>query len=905
MKNFDNEIKIIDKTIVDNINLLTSENYGLISKNVLSQLRNFVEAISCKIYISEQTHDYNKDRYATIKAANAYVKTKGNLSFLSKFHNLLQKSVSHYTFNDDYSERFILKYYRYLVEIKKFLYEHYKINVLENINDLIQNTDTEINSYYQEIAKVIDENYCYELADEYKDRYYIHKVKPFIVGNKIYYEVIFSSTNVNNNKFDRLIGFTDREIFSNYAVKLKIYKTTINILDSKLPILLIKDYDISIRQCEIRNFIKLFGITVNYSTSSKEYFNLMKFLKQEKVSLDILVKSDDRYYNYIKTKIISDLSSHSFFDVLDKCREISASGKPGKNILEYLLYRMNNKIIKAQTSKESNTNLSGLYLEKGSIPFEKMPYCTSLRKHNPPIYDLLDCIEITGKEYELFVRCVKNIIEKKGSLFVPLKELEVYGDVDTNINKYNKNLYFTHNNRKLMKYKNYVYINEYVQDAIKIMDIIDTLSSEGIGQYTNSIKSWLTDNPFKIDDDKKIEILYNMFSETKIAVIHGAAGTGKSTLIDYVSQFWSDKNRLYLTNTHTALDNLKEKIKLHNSNYSTIASVLSKLKNTEVSCDILIIDECSTVSNTDVRKILENVQYELVILVGDSYQIESIGFGNWFEFIKGYIKKEAYFELENHFRTNDKFLKECWKRVRNCEDSILELLVQNEYVSSLDSSIFTYNENEIILCLNYDGLYGINNINRYLQSNNFNPEFNIGVNTYKVGDPVLFNDSNIFTPLIHNNTKGKIASIKDYGNELEFSIELDFSINSLDAKGYNFTLKENNINNNSIISFKVSKYKDSDSDNDTILVPFQIAYAISIHKSQGLEFDSVKIVITNNATEKITHSIFYTAITRAKQKLKIYWSKETENIVLESFKNKKINSDMDLLLSKRKEDKDF
>ena len=64
------------------------------------------------------------------------------------------------------------------------------------------------------------------------------------------------------------------------------------------------------------------------------------------------------------------------------------------------------------------------------------------------------------------------------------------------------------------------------------------------------------------------------------------------------------------------------------------------------------------------------------------------------------------------------------------------------------------------------------------------------------------------------------------------------------------------------------------------IVPFQLAYAVSIHKAQGLEYQSVKVVIPSNNTERITHGIFYTAITRAKEKLKIFWSAETmQNIV--------------------------
>ena len=39
---------------------------------------------------------------------------------------------------------------------------------------------------------------------------------------------------------------------------------------------------------------------------------------------------------------------------------------------------------------------------------------------------------------------------------------------------------------------------------------------------------------------------------------------------------------------------------------------------------------------------------------------------------------------------------------------------------------------------------------------------------------------------------------------------------------------------------------------------------MSIHKAQGLEFDSVKIVITKEADELITKNIFYTVVTRAK-----------------------------------------
>ena len=67
------------------------------------------------------------------------------------------------------------------------------------------------------------------------------------------------------------------------------------------------------------------------------------------------------------------------------------------------------------------------------------------------------------------------------------------------------------------------------------------------------------------------------------------------------------------------------------------------------------------------------------------------------------------------------------------------------------------------------------------------------------------------------------------------------------------------------------------------IVPFQIAYAASIHKAQGLEYKSVKIVIPSYNAEKISHSIFYTAITRATERLKIYWSAETMEKIVGGF----------------------
>lgn len=120
----------------------------------------------------------------------------------------------------------------------------------------------------------------------------------------------------------------------------------------------------------------------------------------------------------------------------------------------------------------------------------------------------------------------------------------------------------------------------------------------------------------------------------------------------------------------------------------------------------------------------------------------------------------------------------------------------------------------------------------------------------------------------------------------------------IDAREHEFELIGESEAGKSIITFSVNKYRstdEDDTDNDSTVVPFQVAYAVSIHKAQGLEYDSVKIVIINEIEERITHSIFYTAITRTKNKLKIYWSPETEQSVLGRLRIKEFGKDAFLL----------
>jgi len=898
--NIDDQILTIDTVICSRIDRLDSFGRGDISQDILAQLRNFIEHIMLKIFANKR--DINDD-YKNIQVAISFVKTRGQLKFLWKFHDFLQKAASHYTLDPENSERLMLKYYEYLLKIKDFLKNKYSLNVLGNLDKFPLNTDNDLQEYYEKISAKLTNRDIINDIDKSKDgKYYIHKIKPFFVNHNVYYEVTFIPAIDRTSKFERIIAFTSLDIPKNYAVKLWVVSDNIQIVNKTMPIFIIVNWEVSIRPCEIEKLALIFGDKLNSYGDSAEYRGVMKFLTKTGFNLVELLRFEDDYYQKKRTQILTACKAKvsRLFDLFSKCREIIKGNRPGCNVLRYLLYHLDNDIIKKQFG-ESNTKLSDLHLSYGCIPFEEMPFCTSLLNHNPKYEDLIDCIDSTEREHEIFARFIHNNAEKKGQLYTHVKELIRFDDVDKLVKNFNSKLYRKHQSRNIEKCNDYFYICGYEDDTIEIIKKLIELSRNGIENYSSWVSDWFTSGVYNIDCDEKRTALQQMFVTSSVALIYGSAGTGKSTLINHISNLFHMQSKLYLANTNPAIDNLRRRVSASNCEFMTIAKFLNK-KDINTEYNLLIIDECSTTNNSDMKDILSKTKFDLLVLVGDIYQIEAIRFGNWFGVAREFIPETSVCELIKPYRSNNQNLLELWRKVRNMNDTIIEHITKQGYSTKLDGSIFSPAENdEIILCLNYDGLYGINNINRFLQEANQNCAEQWGLQIYKVGDPVLFNESERFAPVIYNNMKGRILAIALLENKIQFDIEIYKVINGLDARRCGFNLLENSVAGHSVIRFCVSKYENTDEDDEVSLsavVPFQVAYAVSIHKAQGLEYNSVKIVITEEIEERITHSIFYTAITRAREKLKIYWTPEVEKKVLSNIKPRDIKRDVALLKSK-------
>lgn len=885
------QIQSADEAICRNIESLANQR-ALLSQNVLAQLRNLVEGVAVRLHTGSPDAEFD---YAAVDPGLAFVKSNGKLNFLGRFHKLIQQSASHYTLDGDASERLMLKYYEYLCRIRSLLQDRCGLAVLRNLEDFPVDLDPSLREYHEKIATRIDLARL-SPSDNPRDRYYIHKTRPFFIFGRIYYEATLYRAVNKVSKFDRIIAFTDIDMTDKYAAMLMLRWDSIEVLGQTMPITIISEWEVSIRPCEFDNFARLFGFATKVRASSQEYRYLMDRLTVGSGSLlDLLDLSDEKYVRVRADATVGN-ALPLIFPVLDTARRIVRSSAPSHNVVRYLMLRMQNQILKSQYNRDSCDLLSGLRLPYGCIPFDTMPFCTSLSSHNPRYWDLVESLDTNGRVHELLARRVKNNVERHGNLYTPVADLEGFGDVDVLISTYNTKLYYKHTERQLLLNRGHVFVRGYENETVFIVEQLQGYASTRIEGFSQAVEHWLDVTPRSIDDPIKKNALKQLFSQSRVALIYGAAGTGKSTMVDHIAHYFNDKEKLFLAHTNPAIDNLKRKVTAQNSEFRTISSQIGK-RASATEYDLLVIDECSTVSNADLIKVLEKTSFRLLVLVGDVYQIESIQFGNWFEIIRSFIPSTSVFELTTPFRTKNDSLLGFWNKVRAIEDDLTEVMARNGYCSVLDKTLFEpQGLDEIILCLNYDGLYGINNINRFLQTSNPGAATTWRVSTYKIGDPVLFHETERFRPVIYNNLKGRIVGIDSVRGRIQFDIELDRPLSEFDVDNDELEWIEG-----STVRFSVYDSNASDEDDDSLntTVPFQVAYAVSIHKAQGLEYDSVKIVITDANEDDITHSIFYTAITRARERLQIFWTPETQQNVLARISLSANTKDVAILAARR------
>lgn len=222
-----------------------------------------IDNVICRHLDEIENNFYANGREIPITAENIakateFAQINSELYTLYKFHNYLEVVTTQYTLDEDGSERLMLKYYQYLLEAKNLIWNYFGIEVLHNIDKFPLHLDDTLQEYYKKISEKI-ERHPVSLHSDSKDKYYIQKIKPLFVNRHIYYEITFTPIDdrKNKSKSNRVIAFTKLPIKSNYASKFHLIHETIEILGKTMPIIIIDGWEVSIRDCEFQNFIKL------------------------------------------------------------------------------------------------------------------------------------------------------------------------------------------------------------------------------------------------------------------------------------------------------------------------------------------------------------------------------------------------------------------------------------------------------------------------------------------------------------------------------------------------------------------------------------------------------------------------------------------------------------------------
>ena len=567
----------------------------------------------------------------------------------------------------------------------------------------------------------------------------------------------------------------------------------------------------------------------------------------------------------------------------------------GKNVVRYLLINLREKSLIDVMPNRFTKMLAGspLYLASGCRPFERNPLLANLPHSKTAEVSITKTLSASGTEkinILLPYLRIRNAINKSGELYFKASEIAS----DKSINDYNEYLVEWEQDQgySIVNDSGLVTISACETITLKILQRLLDFTQAGIKGQKELNARFIKDHSAlfeKVDVSKQKAIKY-AFVNSRILLIYGAAGTGKTTLINYISSLMPKSKKLFLTKTHAAIQHLQRRINNpgSDSDFICIDSFTRRVNLPDY--DIIFVDECSTIDNRTMLNFISKISSDsLLVLAGDINQIESIDFGNWFYYAKDIITTQgANIELLDTWRTQEENLLSLWEEVRNNDVRITEkLVIDGPFSKEIGSDIFTSDvKDEVVLCLNYDGKFGLNNINSYFQNANPNGEAIIWQSwRFKKGDKILFNDNSRFTYL-YNNLKGIITDIEKTDDQIAFTIDVETIITEQQCKSdqieYIDTIGERTRIKLIVYAFDEDEIENEEDAKKTI-IPFQLAYAVSIHKAQGLEYDSVKVIIPSVNSEKITKGVFYTAITRTKKKLTIYWSSETMEAIISGF----------------------
>lgn len=475
---------------------------------------------------------------------------------------------------------------------------------------------------------------------------------------------------------------------------------------------------------------------------------------------------------------------------------------------------------------------------------------------------------------------MKNLIYSNGDTYLEygdiIKNVELYLKTELNTSYFDDCLFELEKDNKIIKYNEHYYLSsiwkseDYVANKIVKLSLMEPKNYPKLDNKLLNLEKELN----IVYNDKQKEAIKKALTNS-ISIITGGPGTGKTTIIKAIVELYTELNKLSYENAMKEIALLaptgrasKRMTESTNLQASTIHRFLKWNKETnkfavdEFNPDkskFIIIDEMSMLDISLLDSLFKGLTNNIqVVLVGDYNQLPSVGPG---QVLKDLIESEVidtvhldllYRQDENSYintlaieiKNND--LAETFMETKSdytfleCSSSMIKESLKKICKQIIDKG-YDYKKLQLMAPM-YHGENGIDNLNKELQ-NIFNPSSN-DKDELVVGD-VIFRENDKILQLVNmpeeNVFNGDIGIIKRivYSNiskskKNEIHVDFDGNIVKYTPKDFN---------------------------------KFKHGYIISIHKSQGSEFDIVVLPVCNNYRRMLYRKLIYTAVTRAKRKL--------------------------------------
>lgn len=497
-----------------------------------------------------------------------------------------------------------------------------------------------------------------------------------------------------------------------------------------------------------------------------------------------------------------------------------------------------------------------------------------------------------NKSTEFGHTCIEmDILLEYASKILEVPETEITNGI-TRLT-FDKKIYVQKINEKEFVFRSSYYLAE---DNIAKNIVSHSLTHIENKDYSKQIEKTSKKNSLVLSEEqiKAISTCLN----NSISIITGGPGTGKTTIIKCIIDILEDLKKEYVLCAPTGraskrikettgkeaktIHRLLEIAKVDDRDLDAMYEIEVKV----IEADVVIIDEASMIDclmmNNLFKAIKPNTQ---VILVGDIDQLPSVGPGNVLKDIisSQVVNVVALKEIYRQSSKSDIILNA--HKVNNGEYPEFKNKNTDLFFISTNSMENTISEISSLLSYRLESFASFD-ILKDLQVLTPMKKTELGtIHLNGVIQEILNPKSSkksekSFNSRVFREGDKVMQIINNYDKKFSQNGEFFDGIYNGDI---GFITKINNKEEKIMVTFDDNKEVEYEFDE---LEQLELAYAVTIHKSQGCEFDYVVLPLYTGYKKLFTRNLLYTAMTRAKKMLVIVGSKNIINFMVENIESK-------------------